>query len=164
MTITAAVPSQPAPPSADLGDPFSRGDLPVDGNESWQELLPHAVSLDACTGRLVCPRLGLEAEELIVRITQKRLMRVFGQDGYGRIEEENGGALCASENRRVADHGRPGRECSGRENRRVCTPRWRIVHEEPDSRPTFAHTLTDGGLPQRCLLCQSRIALQKLVT
>lgn len=151
MVMIAAVQSKPAPPSADVGDPFSQGDFPTDRDGDGQELLPHAVSLDARTGRLVCPRLGREAEELIARITQKRLVRVFGHDEWDRYvqdKEEDGGALCASENCRVADHGRPGRECSGCEDRSVCTPRWRIVWEEPGRRLAFTHTLSAAGTVQ----------------
>jgi len=151
MVMRAAVQSQPAPPKADAHDPFSRGDLPADRDGNGHKLLPYAVSLDARTGRLVCPRLGLEAEELITRITHKHLIRVFAGgvwDEYGQDEEEDGGALCASENRRVADHGRPGRECAGCEDRSVCTPRCRIVWEEPGSRRAFAHTLSAAGTIQ----------------
>lgn len=151
MVMRAAVQSHPAPRSAEADDPFSRGDLPAEQDGNRLEPLPDAISLDTRTGRLVCPRLGLEAEELIARITHKRLVRVFGQgvwDEYGQDEEEDGGALCASSDRRVADHGRPGRECAGCEDRSVCTPRWRIVWEEPGSRLAFAHTLSAAGTVQ----------------
>ncbi len=153
MVVITAMKSQPEPPDIDPDvdgvDPFSRRDLPPEQDGTGRELLPHAVRLDARTGRLVCPRLGLEAEEMIARITQKRLMRVFGRGVWdGQDEEEDGGALCASENRRVADHGRPGRECAGCEDRSVCTPRWRIVWEEPGSRLAFVHTLSATGTTQ----------------
>jgi len=142
------MPSRPAPPSAGTGDPFAESDPPTDRDAPGPHL--HWVSLDARTGRLVCPSLNLEAEEFTGRITRSRLVRVFGSsqgecDPNGQDEEESGGALCASENRRVADHGRPGRECAGCEDRRVCTPRWRIVWEEPRSDLVFAHTLSAAG-------------------
>jgi len=158
MAATAITASLPAPPSADAGGPFAERDSPADKDAPGPS--PQWVSLDARTGRLVCPSLGLEADEFTGRITRSRLVRVFGsrqgeQDENTQDEEEGGGALCASENRQVADHGRPGRECAGCEDRRVCTPRWRIVweahpEEEPGSRlasarTTFAHTLSAAG-------------------
>ncbi len=158
MPTTAATPPLSAPPSADAGDPFAESDPPADKDAPGPD--PHWVSLDARTGRLVCPSLGLEVDEFTGRITRSRLVRVFGggqgeQDENEQDGEESGGALCASENRRVADHGRPGRECTGCEDRRVCTPRWQIVweayhEEEPESglafaQITFAHTLSAAG-------------------
>jgi len=157
MAATAITASLPAPPSADAGGPFAERDPPADKDAPGPH--PQWVSLDARTGRLVCPSLGLEADEFTGRITRSRLVRVFGSsqgehDENKQDEEESGGALCASENRRVADHGRPGRECAGCEDRRVCTPRWRIVWEERGEEPgsrlasarmTFAHTLSAAG-------------------
>ena len=134
-TVTAA----PPPPSAGDGGPFAEDGPP--------EVGPYApplwVSLDARLGRLVCTGLDLTADQLISRITQKRLVRVF-VDGHdeGEYDGQGEGALCASSNRRVADHGRPGRECAGCADRGACTPRWRIVWEEPGTRLTFAHTLS----------------------
>ncbi len=158
IAMPATVP-RPAPPSADVGDPFCRGDLPAESEDDLEgdrpEPFPRWVSLDARTGRLVCPSLDLDVDEFVGRITRSRLVRVFGSgqgkhDENGQDKEESGGALCASENRRVADHGRPGRECAGCEDRRVCTPRWRIFweayhEEEPGSRLAFAHTLSAAG-------------------
>jgi hypothetical protein len=153
MPTTAATPPLPAPPSADAGDPFAESDPPAGQDAPGPD--PPWVSLDARTGRLVCPSLDLEVEEFTGRITRSRLVRVFGGGSGEHDEEESGGALCASENRRVADHGRPGRECAGCEDRGVCTPRWRIVweayrEEEPGSglafaQITFAHTLSAAG-------------------
>jgi len=157
MPTTTITASLPGPPSADADGPFAERDPPADRDAPGPDL--HWVSLDPQTGRLVCPSLGLDVEEFTGRITGSRLVRVFGggqgeHDENGQDEEESGGALCASENRRVADHGRPGRECAGCEDRRVCTPRWRIVWEgygeEPCSRLafaqiTFAHTLSAAG-------------------
>ena len=132
-TATAA----PPPPSAGAGGPFAEDGLPENG--------PHAplrwVSLDARRGRLVCPALGLETGHLVGRITQKRLVRVFA-DGHDEGEHEEEGALCASSDRRVADHGRPGRECAGCADLGACTPRWRILWEEPGTGLAFAHTLS----------------------
>ena len=144
-TATAA----PLPPSAGAGGPFAEEEPPEDG------LLkdgPHAppcwVSLDLRRGRLVCAGLNLTAEQLVGRITEKRLVRVFADcadDDEKEHEEE--GALCASSDRRVADHGRPGRECGGCADLGACTPRWRILweaigKEEPGTCLTFAHTLS----------------------
>ena len=152
MPTTAA--AAPPPPSAE-GGPFTEGDLP---EEDGTRPPLHWVSLDARTGRLLCPSLGLEADCLTGRITESRLVRAFG-DGPDTEEhgtDEGEGVLCASENRRVADHGRPGRECAGCEERHaLCTPRWRIAwegvgKEEPGRGPAsepiaFAHTLSAAG-------------------
>lgn len=138
-TATAA----PPPPSAAAINPFAE-DGPLEGPslEDGPHMLPRWVSLDARRGRLVCPGLGLEADQLVGRITQKRLVRVFA-DGHDEGEPDGeGGALCASSDRRVADHGRPGRECAGCADRGACTPRWRIQWEEPGTGLAFAHTLS----------------------
>jgi len=137
-TATAALP----PPSAADGDPFAEEGPP----EYGPHIPPCWVSLDARLGRLVCARLDLTADQLVGRITEKRLVRVFA-DGHGKGEhdnehEEGGGALCASSDRRTADHGRPGRECAGCADRGACTPRWRILWVEPGAGLAFAHTLS----------------------
>ena len=135
----------PPPPSAAAINPFAEDGLPEDGLlEGGPHLSPRWVSLDARLGRLVCPGLNLEADQLLGRITQKRLVRVFA-DGHDDMEDEHDegeGALCASSDRRVADHGRPGRECGGCTDRGACTPRWRIQWEEPGTGLTFAHSLS----------------------
>ena len=135
----------PPPPSAAAGNPFAEDGPPEDGLlEDGPHLSPLWVSLDARHGRLVCPGLSLEADQLVGRITQKRLVRVFA-DGHDDMEDEHDegeGALCASSDRRVADHGRPGRECGGCADRGACTPRWRILWEEPGTGLLFAHTLS----------------------
>ena len=137
-TVTAA----PPPPSAAAGDPFAEDGPPEDGLlEDGPRVLPRWVSLDARIGRLVCPGLGLSADHLVGRITQKRLVRVFA-DGHGEHDGDEDGALCASSDRRVADHGRPGRECAGCADLRACTPRWRILWEEQGTGLVFAHTLS----------------------
>jgi len=142
-TATAA----PPPPSA-TGDPFAEDGPPEDARlKDGPQTPPRWVSLDARLGRLVCPGLSLGADPLVGRITQKRLVRVFA-DGQGEGEpDQEGGALCASSDRRVADHGRPGRECGGCADRGACTPRWRILwegvgKEEPGTGLIFAHTLS----------------------
>ena len=138
----------PPPPSAAAINPFAEDGLPEDGLlEGGPHLSPRWVSLDARLGRLVCPGLNLEADQLLGRITQKRLVRVFA-DGHDDMEDEHDegeGALCASSDRRVADHGRPGRECAGCADLGACTPRWRILWEEPDTGLLFAHTLSAGN-------------------
>ena len=142
-TATAA----PPPPSAGSGDPFAEEGPPEDGLlKDGPHMPPRWVSLDARIGRLVCARLDLTANQLVGRITEKRLVRVFA-DGHGKGEhdnehEEGGGALCASSDRRTADHGRPGRECAGCADRGACTPRWRILWVEPGAGLAFAHTLS----------------------
>lgn len=137
-TATAA----PPPPSA-TGDPFAEDGPPEDARlKDGPQTPPRWVSLDARLGRLVCPGLSLGADPLVGRITQKRLVRVFA-DGHDEGEPDGeGGALCASSDRRVADHGRPGRECGGCADRGACTPRWRIQWEEPGTGLAFAHTLS----------------------
>ena len=141
LTATA----MPPPPSAVAEDPFGAGDLPVPdpgrrGPTYW-------VSVDARTGRLCCPRLLLETNQFIGHITEKRLVRVFG-GGLGACDAEEEGAVCASDNRRIADYGRPGRECGTCEERHApCTPHWRIAWEGqetdmPGNGATFAHTLS----------------------
>ena len=136
----------PPPPSAVAEDPFGAGDLPAHDLDHKRPPL-YWVSLDARTGRLCCPRLGLNTEQFIGRITEKRLVRVFG-GGLGACGAEEDGAVCASDNRRVADYGRPGRECGTCEERHApCAPRWRIVWEgqevnTPGSGEPFAHTLS----------------------
>ena len=135
----------PPPPSAVAEDPFGAGDLPAHGLDHRRPPL-YWVSLDARTGRLCCPRLHLEADQVIGRITEKRLVRVFG-GGLGACDAEEDGAVCASDNRRVADYGRPGRECGTCEERHApCTPRWRIAWEgqgvDVPGNATFAHTLS----------------------
>ena len=140
-TATAA----PPPPSAGAGDPFAEDRPPEGGSpEDGPQAPPRWVSLDARRGRLVCTGLDLTADQLVGRITQKRLVRVFA-DGHDDMEDEHDegeGALCASSDRRVADHGRPGRECGGCADRGACTPRWRIQWEEPGTGLLFAHTLS----------------------
>jgi len=141
-TATAA----PLPPNAASHNPFAEDGPPEDASLiDGPHTPPRWVSLDARRGRLVCPGLSLEADPLIGRITQKRLVRVFA-DGHDEGEpdqpDQNEGALCASSDRRVADHGRPGRECAGCADRGACTPRWRIVWEEPGTGLAFAHTLS----------------------
>lgn len=143
MPTAAATPSLPAPPSMDAGNPFAEHDPPAGKAAPGPHL--HWVSLDARTGRLVCPSLDLDVEEFVGLITESRLVRVFGSGQGGQDEEESEDALCASENRQVADHGRPGRECACCEDRRVCTPRWWIAWEKLDCRLTFAHTLSAAG-------------------
>jgi len=142
-TATAA----PPPPSA-TGGPFAEDGSPEDARLKNGPHTPlRWVSLDARIGRLVCSGLSLGADHLVGRITQKRLVRVFA-DGQGEGEPDGeGGALCASSDRRVADHGRPGRECGGCADRGACTPRWRILwegvgKEEPGTGLAFAHTLS----------------------
>ena len=135
----------PPLPSAVAEDPFGAGDLPVHDLDHRRPPM-YWVSLDARTGRLCCPRLHLEADQFIGRITEKRLVRVFG-GGLGAGDAEEEGAVCASDNRRVADHGRPGRECGTCEERRApCTPRWRIAWEGQEvdvpGGATCAHTLS----------------------
>ena len=145
-TATAA----PPPPSASAINPFAEDGPPEDGLlEGGPHTLPRWVSLDARLGRLVCPGLNLEADHLVGRITQKRLVRVLadGSDDVENEHDEGEGALCASSDRRFADHGRPGRECDGCMDRGVCTPRWRIQwegvgKEEPGTGLAFAHTLS----------------------
>ena len=133
----------PPPPSAAAGGPFAEDGPPEDGSlKDGPHAPPRWVSLDARLGRLVCPGLGLPADQLVGRITQKRLVRVFAD---GHDEGEGGGALCASSDRWVADHGRPGRECAGCADWGACTPRWRILWEEPDTGLLFAHTLSAGN-------------------
>jgi len=136
MPTATAVP----PPPSVTGDPFAEDGPP---EEARLKDGPHAppcwVSLDARIGRLVCPGLGLETDHLVGRITQKRLVRVFAD---GHDDEEGEGALCSSSDRRVADHGRPGRECGGCADRGACTPRWRILWEEPGTGLALAHTLS----------------------
>ena len=140
-TATAA----PPPPSAETGGPFAEDGVPEDGLlEDGPHMPPRWVSLDARRGRLVCPGLDLTADHLVGRITQKRLVRVFAD---GADDGEGEGALCASSDRRVADHGRPGRECAGCADRGSCTPRWRILwegvgKEAPGTGLVFAHTLS----------------------
>ena len=145
-TATAA----PQPPSATDYNPFAEDGPPEDGLlEGGPHLSPRWVSLDARRGRLVCPGLDLAVDHFVGRITQKRLVRVFA-DGHDDIEDEHDeeeGALCASSDRRVADHGRPGRECGGCADRGACTPRWRIqwegvAKEKPGTGLLFAHTLS----------------------
>ena len=138
-TATAAPPS----PSAEAGGPFAEDGLPEDG----PHMPPRWVSLDARRGRLVCPGLGLSADQLVGRITQKRLVRVFADRHDEGEPDQEEGALCASSDRRVADHGRPGRECAGCADRGACTPRWRIVwegvgKEKPGTGLSLAHTLS----------------------
>lgn len=142
-TATAA----PPPPNAEDGDPFAEGDPAAIRGEKGQQAPLHWVSLDARTRRLLCPSLGREADCLTGRITGSRLVRVFG-DGHGELGEEEDSALCASDNRRVADLGRPGRECAWCEDLSVCTPRWRIVWKETGTGPAFAHTLSAAGTVQ----------------
>ena len=163
-TATAA----PPPPSAAAGGPFAEEGPPEDGPHTP----PCWVSLDARRGRLVCAGLDLTADQLIGRITEKRLVRVFA-DGHGEGEhdnehEEGKGALCASSNRRVADHGRPGRECAGCADLRACTPRWRILWEEPGTGLAFAHTLSaaDTARLTRYVLAMRRegLRLPEMVT
>ena len=155
-TVAAA----PPPPSAENGDPFGEGDPSAQKEQEGPQVPLHWVSLDARTGRLLCPSLSLEVAHFTGQITEKRLVRVFagghsteGHDLERHDEndlerhDEEGGALCASSNRRVADHGRPGRECDWCEDLGACTPRWRITwegvgKEEPGTGLTFAHTLT----------------------
>ena len=134
-TATAA----PPPPSAGAGGPFAEDGLPEDGSHAP----PCWVSLDPRRGRLVCAGLDLTADQLVGRITEKRLVRAFadGADDDEKEHEEEG-ALCASSDRRVADHGRPGRECAGCADLGACTPRWRILWEEPGTGLAFAHTLS----------------------
>ena len=137
-TATAA----PPPPSTGAGGPFAEEGPPENDPHSP----PCWVSLDPRRGRLVRAGLDLTADHLVGRITEKRLVRVFA-DGYDEGEhdnehEEGEGALCASSDRRVADHGRPGRECAGCADLGACTPRWRIVWEEPGTGLAFAHTLS----------------------
>ena len=133
-------PAAPPPPNAAAHNPFAEDGPPEDGLlEGGPHMLPYWVSLHARLGRLVCPGLNLEADQLVGRITRKRLVRVFAD---GQDDEEGEGALCASSDRRVADHGRPGRECGGCADQGACTPRWRIQWEEPGTGLTFAHTLS----------------------
>ncbi len=135
-TATAA----PPPPSAAAHNPFAEDRPPEDGFlEGGPHMRPRWVSLDARLGRLVCTELDLTADHLVGRITQKRLVRVFA-DSTDDVDGES--ALCASSDRRVADHGRPGRECGGCADRGACTPRWRIQWEEPGTGLAFAHTLS----------------------
>ena len=147
-TPVLAATAAPLPPSAEDGGPFAEGDLPAMREEEGLRAQLHWVSLDARTGRLLCPSLSLEAAHLTGRITEKRLVRVFTDGhGAGRHGEEEGGALCASSDRRVADHGRPGRECAWCEDLGACTPRWRVAweecgDEEPGTGLVFAHTLS----------------------
>jgi len=142
-TATAA----PPPPSAP-GDPFAEDGPPEDARlQDGPDAPPRWVSLDARIGRLVCPGLDLETDHLVGRITQKRLVRVF-VDGHDEGEPDGEeGALCASSDRRVADHGRLGRDCGGCADRGACTPRWRILwegvgKEEPGTGLALAHTLS----------------------
>lgn len=141
-----AATATPPPHSAVADDPFGAGDLPAP-NPDGRRLPINWVSLDARTGRLCCPRLNLEVDQFIGRITEKRLVRVFG-GGMNTHDAEEDGVLCASDNRWVADHGRPGRECETCEERHAsCTPRWRIVWdgqgvEVPGCGLAFAHTLS----------------------
>ena len=132
----------PPPPSAGAGGPFAGEGPPEDEPHTP----PCWVSLDAWRGRLVCAGLDLTTDQLVGRIIEKRLVRVFA-DGHGEGEhdnehEEGEGALCASSDRRVADHGRPGRECVGCADLGACIPRWRILWEEPGTGLAFAHTLS----------------------
>ena len=134
----------PPLPDAGAGGPFAEDGPPEGGLlENGPHMPPRWVSLDAQRGLLVCPGLGLETDRLVGRITRKRLVRAFA-DGHG---EEGEGALCASSDRRVADHGRPGRECAGCADLGACTHRWRIVwegdgKEEPGTGLVLAHTLS----------------------
>ena len=130
------VPKGTSPPDAMQGSPLSSpGYAPeLDGQE---ELGPQVawVSLDAPRGLLVCPDLGLEASEFVGTISESRVVRV--------LPDGNGGALCASSNRRAADVGRPGRECGPCEDRRgCCQPRWWISWQEEETGRVFAHTLS----------------------
>ena len=135
-TATAA----PPPPDAAAGAPFAEEGPPEDGLlKDGPPSPPRWVSLDARRGRLVCAGLGLETDYLVGRIAEKRLVRVFAD---GTDDAEGEGALCASSDRLVADHGRPGRECSGCTDQGACTPRWRILWEEPGTGLAFAHTLS----------------------
>ena len=149
-TATAAAP----PPSAAACDPFAESDLPALDQADRPPARLHWVS--SRTGRLLCPSLGLVADCLTGRITESRLVRVFGD---APEEAEDGGVLCASSDRRAADYGRPGRQCAGCEERHAsCTLRWRIVwegcgNEEPGTglafEPiAFAHTLSAAGTIQ----------------
>jgi len=158
-TATAA----PPPPSA-TGDPFAEDEPPEDARLQDGPQTPlRWVSLDARLGRLVCPGLSLGTDPLVGRITQKRLVRVFA-DGHGEGEpDQDEGALCASSDRRVADHGRPGRDCGGCADRGACTPRWRIVweevgKEEPGTGLAFAHTLSAADTVR---LTRYALALQR---
>ena len=138
-TATAA----PPPPSAGSGDPFAEEGPPEDGLlKDGPHMPPRWVSLDARIGRLVCPSLGLETDQLVGRITEKRLVRAFADGTDDGEHEREEGALCASSDRRVADHGRPGRECAWCADRGACTPRWRILWEAPGAGLTLAHTLS----------------------
>ena len=143
-------PAAPPPPSAAAINSFAEEGPPEDGSlGDGPRMLPRRVSLDARLGRLVCPDLSLEADHFVGRITEKRLVCVF-VDGHDDVEDEHDeveGALCASSDRRVADHGRPGRECGGCADRGACTPRWRIqwegvAKEKPGTGLLFAHTLS----------------------
>ena len=121
------------------GSPLSSpGHAPeLDGQE---ELGPQVVwvSLDAPRGLLVCHGLGLEAAEFVGTVVESRVVRVLA-DG-------DGGALCASSNRRTADVGRPGRECGPCEDRQTCCfPRWWIAWQEEETGRIFAHTLSQTG-------------------
>jgi hypothetical protein len=155
----------PPPPKEEDGGPFAEGDLPEEDEEERPQAQLHWVYLDAWTGRLLCPSLGIEAACLTGRIIESRLVSVF-QDTKGQdIDNQDSDVgslecmvLCASSNRLVADFGRPGRECASCLDRHgVCSPRWRLIWTEPKGEEEqsngkwagtglfFAHTLSVTG-------------------
>ena len=108
--------------------------------DGLEELGPQLawVSLDAPRGLLVCKSLALEATEFVGTITESRVVRV--------MQDKDGGALCASSNRQLADVGRSGRECASCEDRAGgCFPRWWIAWQDEASGQMFAHTLSQIG-------------------
>ena len=107
----------------------------LDGEEEMGPALVW-VALDTKRGLMICEELEMPAS--VGTIFQSRVVRVMA-DGDGQV-------LCASSNRKAADVGRLGRECTLCEDRSaVCFPRWWISWRELASGKVFAHTLGRTG-------------------
>lgn len=127
-----AAPVQAGHPLAEDGG----RDRELNGMEEFSSL--HWLSFDPQTGKLVCRTLGLEFDDLIGAIRESKVVRL--------MKDEDGLVFCGSGDRRVADVGRPGRECATCEDKDVhCFPRWQITIEELGSGMVFAHTLSMTG-------------------
>lgn len=92
------------------------------------------ISLDMNRGKLVCKALNAEYDGFLCIILEAKLIRV--------MKNREGAVLCESDDRLIADKGRPGRECMKCCDRdRKCYQRWRLTWQDEETGIIFHHTL-----------------------